>query len=272
LYVRNGRACDLSGATWVREFAAHKLTSASPRSVLITQGDQDRFPIWYVHDVLGIRPDVIPIDRGYLSDAWSDLGRDSSQWYLHRLRRQGVNAPLAIPADPAAHRRLADDGYLVRLLDHQLRDRPVCLTFASTGGTPRQDRRVYFRWAQPRYEMLPQGIVLALHPRNQPVDLKDLLNRNEALWSRIKLPDLRGVRTDQDRDPDYVKNHYACMLVNFGGLYEMAGAMTRAEEVLRRASQEYPHYEPAAASLASVRRQLSLRRPPDVASRPMKRS
>ena len=56
---RNWSACDLSRATWVRELARQKLEAADPGSVLITQGDSDINPIWYVHDVLKVRPDIV---------------------------------------------------------------------------------------------------------------------------------------------------------------------------------------------------------------------
>jgi capsid protein len=61
------------------------------------------------------------------------------------------------------------------------------------------------------------------------------------------------VRLDQDLDPGYVRQHYACMLVNYGGLREMAGDVAGAATIYRRAAEWAPEYRPALAALASLR-------------------
>jgi hypothetical protein len=254
LILRNGGACDLSRATWARDLARHKLEHTDPGGVLITQGDHDTFPIWYVHDVLHVRPDVLPLDRAMLAGTWRQFDKEPSLWYLRRLRRQGVDAPLGVPRDPAVRASLATDGYLLRLLQRQLRDRPLCMTFAATHAPRCEDGPCFLRWALARYEMLPQGVVLRLQPKSQPVDLAVLLRHDQQLWDRTVLPDLHAVRTDEDLDPDYVVNHYACMLVNYGGLHELAGHRDQAEAIYRRVVAWAPHYRPAAAALASLRR------------------
>jgi hypothetical protein len=254
LILRNGSACDLSRATWARDLARHKLEHTDPGGVLITQGDHDTFPIWYVHDVLHVRPDVLPLDRAMLAGTWRQFDKEPSLWYLRRLRRQGVDAPLDVPRDLAVRASLATDGYLLRLLQRQLRDRPLCMTFAATHAPRCEDGPCFLRWALARYEMLPQGVVLRLQPKSQPVDLAVLLRHDQQLWDRTVLPDLHAVRTDEDLDPDYVVNHYACMLVNYGGLHELAGHRDQAAVIYRRVVAWAPHYRPAAAALASLRR------------------
>src|SRR5207237_7801301 len=115
------------------------------------------------------------------------------------------------------------------LLEHPLRGRPIHLTFGSTGGagsgTPddsdRGSLRVFYRWAAARYETLPQGLLLRLHPKAEKVDLAAVLEKNRRLWAATGLPQVGAVRMDQEISPDYVVNHYAAMLVNFGGLYEL---------------------------------------------------
>ncbi|MBI3909421.1 MAG: DUF2723 domain-containing protein [Armatimonadetes bacterium] len=257
LLLRNWSACDLAAATWVREFARHKLENADPGSVLITQGDQDMFPIWYVRHVLHIRPDVTPLDRSIINGTWTDYDREPSLWYLRHLRRLGMNVPLDVPADPAQRVLLGQDRFLIRLLTEALRERPLCITFATTSTVPGASKPYFLRWAEERYHMLPLGIILRLHPKSQPVHLAALLRQNERLWSQMALPDTRGVRTDQDLDPRYLANHYACMLVNFGGLREMAGDLAGAEALYLRAAEWAPRYRPATEALASVRRRVA---------------
>lgn len=236
---RNWNACNLSQATWVREFARQKLEAADPGSVLITQGDSDINPIWYVHDVLKVRPDVVPIDRPSIGGrTWGLYDWDPSLWYLYRLRRQGIDAPTKVPADPAERAMLARDGYLVQLLSRQLKDRPLCVTFDPRGTE-------LWRQMDARFRLLPQGLILRLSPKDQPIDLSALLRRNERLWAQTPLPDLRSIRTDQEIDPEYVIHQYASMLTNLGTLYQRAGDLGRAEALYRRVSAWAPGYRPA---------------------------
>jgi hypothetical protein len=254
LLQRNWGACDLSRVTWVREFARHKLESTEPGGVLITQWDPDTFPIWYVQSLLKVRPDVLHIDRAMVMGTWLNYDREPSLWYLHRLQREGL--ALSIPAAPDAATRAAwgQDGYLIGLLRKDLAARPLCVTFGASDLPASQDPGVFFRWARRRYQSVPQGILLRLQPRSQPVHLGELLAKNARLWGNIKLPDLHGVRMDQDLDPDYVVNQYGSMLVNFGNLYEMAGDRHRAEVIYRHAVTWAPSYAPALAALRSLAR------------------
>jgi hypothetical protein len=250
--ARNWEACDLSRVTWVREFARHKLESTEPEGVLITQGDADTFPVWYVQGLLKVRPDVVHIDRAMVMGTWLNYEREPSLWYLHRLQQEGVAA--AIPSAPDAVTRVTwgQDGYLIGLLQKELAARPVCMTFGKSALPASQDQGVFFRWARRHYQSLPQGILLRLQPQAQPVMLGKLLEKNAQLWERTRLSELRGVRTDQDLDPDYVVNQYASMMVNFGNLYEMAGDRRRAGEVYRRTVAWAPRFSPARAALKAL--------------------
>jgi hypothetical protein len=259
--LRNWGACDLHRATWMRELARQKLEAADPGCVLITQDDEDRFPIWYVHDVLKVRPDVTPIDRGFVCYSYYLYGRDPSLWYLHRLRRQGVNAPLEVPRDRARRAFLWKDHYLIGLLERELRGRPLCMTFVPVETV--RGRKVLppvRRWLDARYRALPLGIILRMQPKDQPVKLAELVRQNEQCWNRITLPALGRVRLDGEVDAGYLYEHYACMLVNFGGLYEMAGMRDRAEATYRRAAEWAPGYQPAAAALNAMQRSARIGR------------
>jgi hypothetical protein len=241
----------LSRATWVREFARHKLENADPGSVLISACDDDTFPLWYVHDLLRVRPDVFAVDRVMTDGIWWNYDRDPSLWYLHRLRRQGISIPIDLRRDLPRRDYLAFDGYLIDLLNGPLRGRPICLTFLKSPAAG--DPQVLFRWAAKHYRPVPIGLLLRLQPMNRPVDMAALIRENERQWARMPLPDLNGVRTDDEIDPAYVPNQYACSLVNFGGLYELAGDRARAGALYRRAAAWAPGYWPAMAALSSLR-------------------
>jgi hypothetical protein len=230
--ARNAPACDLSRATWVREFARQKLESVDPNGVLITQDDPDCFPIWYVHDLLRVRPDVLPLDRLLTRGAWNSFDRDPSLWYLYRLRRQGVGNSVPAAHDAALRRELGRDGYLIRLLEHELRNRPLCVTFLRTSTGNRLN--AFLRWVYAHRVPVPLGLVIRLHPATAPVQLPELIAENRTRWERIALPDLHDARTDQEMAPDYVIRHYSTMLTNFAGLYESAGRSGEARVIQRR--------------------------------------
>jgi hypothetical protein len=238
----------------VYQAARDKLESADPGGVLISSGDDDTFPLWYVHDLLKVRPDVFQVDRRMAGGMWSGSDRDAGLWYVHRLRCQGLNAPLTLPRDTTRRAYLGGDGCLIDLLTGPLRGRPLCMTFFPSKDPPEKDGRVFFRWAAAHFHVLPLGLVLRLQPGSRSVDLRGLIRDNEQLWARIARPDLQGVRTDDELDSDYYPNHYACSLVNFGGLYELAGDRARAGALYRRAAAWAPGYKPAAAALASLQR------------------
>jgi len=250
--VRNWPACDLSGATWVREFARHKLEGVPPHGVLIVQGDHDAFPIWYAQHVLQIRTDVITLDRVAINGSIRRAAIEPSLWYFRYLRRRGVPVPLDLPADRQERIPLMRDGLLIRILTDLLPGRPIATTFLATGLQRPGTRLPLVAWAEQRFELVPVGIVVRFVPKQAPTDLAQLIAENEAAWARITLPRLERARTDQELDPGYVRNHYACMLVNFGHLYELAGDWARAETIYRRAATWNPDFEPAAAALAQL--------------------
>jgi hypothetical protein len=64
------------------EWARDMLASVEPYSILITNGDNDSFPLWYAQQVEGVRRDVSVVLLPY-------LGTD---WYVRQLLRSRVEA------------------------------------------------------------------------------------------------------------------------------------------------------------------------------------
>ena len=68
------------GDTFTREWARDLLTSVEPYGIIITNGDNDSFPLWYAQHVEGVRPDVVVAIASY-------LGAD---WYVRQMLRVPV--------------------------------------------------------------------------------------------------------------------------------------------------------------------------------------
>lgn len=61
---------DRSNKYMTRDYAINYLESCAPNAILFTYGDNDTFPLWYVQEVEGVRPDIKIINMSYLGMDW----------------------------------------------------------------------------------------------------------------------------------------------------------------------------------------------------------
>jgi hypothetical protein len=70
-FFANMRAASRRGQTFTRDWAADLLNSVEPYGVLVTDGDNDTFPLWYAQEVEGIRKDVVVACSCLLETDWN---------------------------------------------------------------------------------------------------------------------------------------------------------------------------------------------------------
>jgi hypothetical protein len=82
--LANWSPASRAGQTFTREWAADLLSSIEPNGIIITNGDNDSFPLWYAQAVEGIRQDVTIALAPYLPMDWyaRQLNKRTRLWNL----------------------------------------------------------------------------------------------------------------------------------------------------------------------------------------------
>jgi hypothetical protein len=69
-FFGNLRDAPRNGDTFTRDWAVDVLNSVEPYGILITNGDNDTFPLWYAQEVEGVRQDVTVAVTSLLNTDW----------------------------------------------------------------------------------------------------------------------------------------------------------------------------------------------------------
>jgi hypothetical protein len=136
---------DRSGDWVPQEFAWNMLQSVPQGGVLVTFGDNDTFPLWYLQMVEGVRTDVLVVNSSLAQMKWyqdqmkiqrPDLNfSHSTQEYADRAgqlqysRTLNVNGVAGFFAGDSAWRPYPADQFLMELVTENWPRVPVCFTF-----------------------------------------------------------------------------------------------------------------------------------------------
>ena len=91
--IGNWQQAPRKGQTFTLEWARDLLNSVEPYGILVTNGDNDSFPMWYAQEVEGIRRDVLVVVLPYLG----------TEWYATQLQHRTIE-PYDKEAGPAIYR------------------------------------------------------------------------------------------------------------------------------------------------------------------------
>ena len=147
-FAANWRDASRAGQGFTRAWAADMLNSVEPNGILITNGDNDSFPLWHAQAVEGIRPDVTVTLVPYLGMEWyaRQLNRRSPLWKLSDAELDSV-PPVLQSVQPLqfTHRGITatmPPGYLTRdqlLVLRAIKDSfPARSVYFSNGGYAQQ--------------------------------------------------------------------------------------------------------------------------------------
>ncbi len=70
-FVANFHSASRAGQRFTRDWAVDLLNTVEPYGILITDGDNDTFPLWYAQEVEGVRKDVLVACSCLLETDWN---------------------------------------------------------------------------------------------------------------------------------------------------------------------------------------------------------
>ena len=87
MLIQNYDVRDRSDLYVARDYAENMLTGVEENGIIFTNGDNDTFPLWYLQEVEGIRPDVRVVNLSLLN----------TSWYARQLRDRRVHESEPLP-------------------------------------------------------------------------------------------------------------------------------------------------------------------------------
>ena len=165
LATQNWDDHDRSGRYTARDFAYNYLQSCDPNSMIVTAGDNDTFPLWYIQEIEGVRTDVRVLCTPLLA----------TDWYAQQMKHRAYqSAPLPMKLTEAQVGKGIRDMVLVKEFEGT-KDKIISLSDAMD--VVRADDMMIPEYGD-KYNVFPAKKVLIevdkhLALKNNAVSLKD---------------------------------------------------------------------------------------------------
>lgn len=195
----NWSTASRQGQSFTREWAADVLDSVEPNAVLVTNGDNDSFPLWYAQEVEGIRRDVTVTLTPYLGMPWyaRQLNRRAHLWQLGDAELDTIPAFLesaqpmefrhgAIRATIPAGYLTRDQLLVLRAIKDSFPDRPVYFAFGGYGRA--LGLEPYLKRVGLVQKLMPAPVHEDSDTARTPGGAYVDLTRSLELWKRYRAP------------------------------------------------------------------------------------
>jgi hypothetical protein len=254
----NHESCDLSRTRFAETFARDLLEPLPERAILLTNGDNDSFPLWYLQEAEGVRRDVAVINLPL-----ANMGS-----YVARLRRDPDLAQLLAGEKMTRVLEPAQaNGQPVRTVVEPRTglglpagmDPPDTVTFHPTGTLYGEDRVVLdilrlTRWKRPlylavtvspdrlawlwpftRYDGLAQRVI----PSDDPA-VWDVDHLRRQLFERVSYAGIADTTVAMDRDTRAICSNYLAALIQLARAEMLRGRAEDAVATLRFIERHTP--------------------------------
>ena len=233
---------DISKDRVARNFGYNMLAPLEKNAVLLTNGDNDTFPLWYIQEVEGFRKDV----------RVANLSLMRTNWYVKQLKNDEPKVPLSL-----------SDSEIDRLAPFRDREGKVW----QTNEYVVYDMIAANNWRKPLYiavtvpdqmnlqrRLVLEGLIFRITPEDVGMRIDEEKMRRAMYetydWGGVLKPD--GTTDNsfyKDQNCTRLIQNYAATHYTFAYWYRQTGRMDKAIELMERSLQISPGFADAERSL-----------------------
>jgi tetratricopeptide (TPR) repeat protein len=246
LGVTNYKSVDKSDAYWIKDYADNVLRTVRPNSLLIACGDAPYNCLLYEKVVHNVRQDVILVERNVLR-TWRPYNKRSpSESYLLAEAQCAPEIGAAYYRGHYSRIQVSSEEMLAGLIAEAMKVRPVYLTCVGENGV----EHPILAQVEKTHQLVPEGVVYRVLPKDQNIDYRALAAHNESLWAGYRLDRIYDGSIGGDEFEREIPSRYSSFHVRLGEIETDAGMYAQASANFRKALAINPYAFSARNGLA----------------------